>query len=126
MIFLSVCLYLLIHVSLSVAINCKDEAGRDVDWFIAYKIPKNRQQVSPINTGFAYAYLMGKPVSKNSNREEITEWKLSKKQTDDEKSIFGQTLGPLYDDFNSPKQKYTHILYSDQPPEEKGWLINYP
>ena len=90
---------------------CKDQDGNDVDWFAALKIPKQEDQAEPLNTGFSYAYISGKPL-KGKGKEDTSAWKLSKVLTTDKDSIFGKTLAPLHAD---PK-KYTHIMYNDAPP----------
>ena len=87
---------------------CKDQDGNDVDWFAALKIPKQEDQAEPLNTGFSYAYISGKPL-KGKGEEDTSAWKLSKVLTIDEKSIFGRTLAPLY---AKERMNYNYIMYN--------------
>ncbi|RWS02657.1 Deoxyribonuclease-2-like protein, partial [Dinothrombium tinctorium] len=84
--------------------------NENVDWFIAYKIPKLESNATPFDTGFAFVYLL------STNHE--SSWIQSHKLIDDKQSLFGQTLNQLY---TNPKENY--ILYSDQPPTEKSSMI---
>ena len=92
-------------------LSCKDESGKDVDWFMALKIPKMPTEAGePFNTGFSYAY-----ITSNDAKGKV-QWKLGKVLVKDEKSIFGQTLEPLY----SSPSKYSHVMYNDAPPHGFG------
>lgn len=103
----------------SAELACKDEKGKDVDWFVVYKLPYQKDSPAPLNTGYSYAFMTGKPL-KGSGKEETSSWKLSNMLTTDAKSIFGTTLAPLH---SAPK-KYTHIMYNDAPPEESGKILS--
>ena len=96
-------------------LTCKDQDGNPVDWFAVLKIPYQKELSEPLNTGFSYAYISGKPL-KGKGGEDTSAWKLSKVLTTDKDSIFGRTLAPLHAD---PK-KYTHIMYNDAPPHASG------
>lgn len=94
------------------ALSCKDESGKNVDWFMAIKIPKMPSESGePFTTGFSYAY-----ITSNDAKGAKSQWKLGKNLVKDPKSIFGQTLEPLYSD---PK-KYSHVMYNDAPPHGHG------
>lgn len=92
-------------------LSCKDENGKDVDWFMAIKIPKMpADSGEPFSTGFSYAY-----ITSNDAKGKV-QWKLGKVLVKDSKSIFGQTLEPLY----SSPSKYSHVMYNDAPPHGFG------
>lgn len=94
------------------ALSCKDENGKDVDWFMGIKIPKMPDDSgAPFNTGFSYAY-----ITSNDAKGGKVQWKLGKVLVKDPKSIYGQTLEPLY----SSPSKYSHIMYNDAPPHGHG------
>jgi len=105
---------------------CKDEKGNDVDWFMVYKIPyqntKEFADKDPLNTGFSYAYMTGKPLKgvsmtqKGKGPDFSGNWTLSTKLATDTTSIFAVTLDPLY---KTPK-RYTHVMYNDAPPHDYG------
>lgn len=59
-------------------IYCKDDNGKDVDWVIAYKIPRIEKGDASLNTGYSYAYMTGKPIS-GSGEARTKGWKLSNK-----------------------------------------------
>lgn len=100
----------------SAGLYCKDENGKDVDYTIVYKIPKLKDgQKEPLNTGFAYAWMAGKPIS-GSGKENTKTWSLSDKLVTDKDSLFAQTLAPV----NANPDKYTWFLYNDEPPHEHG------
>lgn len=99
----------------SAGLFCKDENGKDVDYAIVYKIPKLGDQKAPLNTGFSYAFMTGKPIS-GSGKASTSSWTLSEKLVTDKSSLFGQTLEPLY----ANPDKYTWFLYNDEPPHDHG------
>ena len=120
-------LLLVVLISGSIAVSesaeelvCRDEAGKAVDWYIVYKLPRQPSQPAPLNTGFAYAFLTGKAIGGHGNQKpQVSSFTLSKFLVKDEASIFGKTLAPLY---KSPKA-YSHVMYNDAPPEEDGELF---
>lgn len=99
----------------SAGLFCKDEDGKDVDFSIVYKIPKLGDQKAPLNSGFAYAFMTGKPIS-GSGKASTSSWKLSEKLVTDKDSLFAQTLAPV----NANPDKYTWFLYNDEPPHAHG------
>ena len=99
----------------SAGLFCKDQNGKDVDYTIVYKIPKLGDQAAPLNTGFAYAWMAGKPIT-GSGKATTSTWTLSDKLVTDKSSLFAQTLAPVY----ANPDKYTWFLYNDEPPHEHG------
>lgn len=89
------------------SLQCKTESGQNVDWFVAFKIPKEEAQKSP-DAGRLYVYL--------SSDSKTSDWTVGKYQVQDEKSLFGRTLAPLY----SSSSSSNFFAYSDQPPEGRG------
>lgn len=98
---------------------CKDENGKNVDFFIVYKIPKLGDQPAPLNSGFSYAWMAGKPIS-GPGKASTSSWKLSDKLVTDKDSIFAKTLAPV----NDNPDKFTWFLYNDEPPHDHGKQIN--
>lgn len=97
------------------SLYCKDENGKDVDYSIVYKIPKLGNQPAPLNTGFSYAFMLGKPLS-GSGKETTTSWTLSDKLVTDKTSLFAQTTASVYTNPNN----FTWFLYNDEPPHAYG------
>lgn len=91
-------------------LSCLDEAGKPVDWFIVYKLPRQADGPAPLNTGFSYGFMTSSDKKKA--------FKLSDKLVTDEESIFGKTLAPLY---SNPKA-YSNVMYNDAPPHGAGEL----
>jgi hypothetical protein len=111
------------------SLSCRDEDGHEVDWFIVYKIPTLQKDPSKLlNTGYSYAFMTGDPLSTSlpvhdhASNSVLDSWKLSDKLITDDKSIFGQTIGPLYDN----KEKISHVMYNDQPPNSVGESVSTP
>jgi deoxyribonuclease-2 len=104
-------------VLVTAELACKDHNGNDVDWFVVYKLPYQKDYKEPINTGFSYAYMTGKPLK--GGKEGTDAWRLSDVLTTDTKSIFGKTLAPLH----SAPRKYTHLMYNDDPPHGSGEFL---
>ncbi|XP_074600852.1 deoxyribonuclease-2-beta-like [Brevipalpus obovatus] len=102
---LLIALYIALLPSSSYTLQCKDEDGKSVDWFIAYKLPKHEQNNDPY-TGLKYVY--------SSSELTSSSWVAGKYPITDEKSIFAQSLSSLYGAHSS---KLNFLLYSDQPPK---------
>ena len=98
------CIFNIIAI-ISCQLQCVDEKGKPVDWYVVYKLPKVSDAKPPLDTGLRYAYM-----TSMSDKG----WTLSDVDITDEKSIFGQTLHPLYAKTLDPSISY--INYSDQPP----------
>ncbi|XP_050517926.1 plancitoxin-1 isoform X3 [Diabrotica virgifera virgifera] len=85
------------------ALSCKDENNRDVDWFVAYKIPIQSGRGDIIKAGLGHIYL----TSTNSST-----WTFSKRSIGDNSSLIGNTLHDFY--YNRTNLSY--ILYNNEPP----------
>lgn len=91
-------------------ITCKDPNGKDVDWFIVYKVPKltNARKYPVLTTGTEFFYM------------DTTSPKFNYKTTDIKSSTQNpvyETLKPLYT--NSPDVQ-TYAMYNDQPPDNSA------
>ncbi|CAL8092961.1 unnamed protein product [Orchesella dallaii] len=120
-------------------VKCKNEQGKDVDWFVAYKLPKIRTSANPlVRAGLAYAYIEPSPA--NSTKVSSTTrdgsvpheekgslsrghegigttftatWTLSKFGIDSPGSMVGRTVAKLY---VKNVQDAAFLTYNDQPP----------
>ncbi|RWS14150.1 Deoxyribonuclease-2-like protein [Dinothrombium tinctorium] len=92
---------------LLLALSCKNEFGQHVDWFIAYKIPELYDSKGALSTGLAYAFV--------TSEQPTSSWTLAKNLINESSSIFGQTLEPFY----KSREKYTHVMYNDEPPNSR-------
>lgn len=88
--------------------KCKDQSGRDVDWFIVYKLPKMQPSkenfVTPKGGEFVY-------VDANTPKSTQT-WTLSNQNMLDQNNPVARTLKPLFE----PSQDLLYVAYNDQPP----------
>lgn len=88
-------------------LQCTDESGQPVDWYIVYKYPYIKTKPATLFSGYNYAFL----TSNSSNG-----WHLSTKRINTPQSIFAQTLTPLLP-LGSKADQLSAVLYSDQPPD---------
>lgn len=92
-------------------IQCRDECGHLVDWYVVYKFPYIKQARKEVFGGYRYAFL----TSDDNNG-----WRYSNYQTTDkENSIFAKTLNPVYE------QKPNSVFYNDQPPDDEQVSSSY-
>ncbi|KAG8034638.1 hypothetical protein G9C98_007714 [Cotesia typhae] len=97
-------------------LQCKDEAGNDVDWYVLYKVPKTSESSDPIiRKGLAYLYITSDTVANG--------WQLSKKEIGSKDSVPGKTLSSLYKDDLAPDILW--ILYNDQAPNKNQSTVRY-
>ncbi|XP_054163410.1 deoxyribonuclease-2-like [Oppia nitens] len=89
-------------------LQCRDESGKSVDWYVVYKFPRLSGGEPPVDSGFRYAFLTS---------ESNSGWTLSDLDITDKKSIFGQTLQPIYD--KSIDSHISYINYNDETPDAK-------
>ena len=90
-------------------IACKNEAGKAVDWFIGYKLPREKNRDNEkVTEGVAYAFF----DSENAPRG----WKLSDKSADDPDSAFARTLAPLYG-AKAVNPDLLYLMYNDEHPD---------
>lgn len=88
-------------------LSCRDESGKEVDWFIVYKIPKLKSSQSRLKSGYGYAFITDKSVASGN-------WILSNKLISSNDSILGYTLAPLY--HRKAQDDMSIVSYNDQPP----------
>jgi deoxyribonuclease-2 len=92
-------------------LQCLDENGKPVDWFVVMKFPRISKSSDPlIKTGEGF-------VSMTSLDDD--DWKMSKVAVGDNSAAAGRTMAPVYED-----NDFLYIMYNDQPPEgeESGTL----
>ncbi|XP_053573822.1 deoxyribonuclease-2-alpha [Bombina bombina] len=82
-------------------ISCYGDYGKVVDWFIVYKLPKDKKQKEG---GIYYMYQDG----------DTRGWVPGKSVMNRTDSAVGRTLSQLYDVSNTKDVAY--VLYNDQPP----------
>lgn len=90
------------------SIRCKDQSGRNVDWFVMYKLPKMQASrenfLTPKGGEFVY-------VDSNTPKTSQT-WMLSNQDIFDQDNPVAYTLRPLL----RPAQDILYVVYNDQPP----------
>ncbi|GMT04424.1 hypothetical protein PENTCL1PPCAC_26598, partial [Pristionchus entomophagus] len=82
------------------AISCKNLQGKDVDWFMAYKLPS---KVKDSESGRNFAYI----DKFNPN------WTISTEPIESLKSAIGATIGQLY---GGNDKKLMYAMYNDDAP----------
>ena len=88
-----------------VQIACRDETGKAVDWFSAYKLPKDSDSADAnIQQGAGYTYLT----------ENKQDWTLSKVGFDSTGSIIAKTLDSFYKTTFAANSPTGYVLYNDQ------------
>ncbi|XP_018545321.1 plancitoxin-1 [Lates calcarifer] len=93
----------LLCCSSDASVTCKDENGGQVDWFILYKAPYQRGQL----TGLEYIYIGPDKVLRRNS-----------KLINDPRGILANTLRPIFTS-TMPKD-FGFISYSDQPPDGRS------
>ena len=81
--------------------SCKNEAGKDVDWFVLLKPPKQKSTHKALSVGGGYGFI--------DNTQKEAGWTLSDKDIGDETSYIGKTFEEVY---KSP-EKYSYIQWND-------------
>ena len=96
-------------------LQCKDENGMPVDWYVAAKLPKLPDHLNPqIKKGIAYLYMTDQTADQG--------WRLSNRGINANNSIVANTLAHLY---NAKKDREIFwALYNDQPPGRKSTWPN--
>uniref|UniRef100_A0A8D2ZJ03 Deoxyribonuclease-2-alpha n=1 Tax=Scophthalmus maximus TaxID=52904 RepID=A0A8D2ZJ03_SCOMX len=82
-------------------VNCRNDHGHEVDWYILYKLPNVN------NGGLAYLYM-----DKSTNG-----WNRSRKNIDSTSGTLANTLKPLLDFYKRKMEGFGYMLYNDQPPD---------
>ncbi|MBN3323876.1 DNS2B protein, partial [Atractosteus spatula] len=93
-------------------ISCRNEAGKPVDWFIIYKLPKYK--IGSVGSGLEYMYL--DPT--------VKEWQLSKFLVNTSQSAVGRTLEQLYQEHRHKSNNSAYMLYNDAPPS-LDYIVHY-
>jgi len=104
--------FLLSTVPITSALQCVDEEGQTVEWFVLYKLPRHKKDDTEAEAGLGYAYL-----TPNSAKHG---WTISNLTIDNEHSIPGRTLSPIFKDLQNPSNSLMHLSYNDQPPVGDG------
>ena len=100
-------------ISLGIAQQCIDETGEHVDWFVLYKLPKEKNHEGNsglVEEGLGYAHFSSRSFKKG--------WTLSDLSIADPKSPPGRTLAPLYSRHKKEKE-FLQIFYNDEHPGGK-------
>jgi len=109
--------FLLLTVNVAFGeLACKDMDGKDVDWFVALKIPnlagKKYEALSKfIKFGQAFYYA-------DSNNPEF---RLSPLSINDSKSAIGMTVSQAIGAYKSKAKDQMYMFYNDQPPTGKDF-----
>ncbi|XP_041862339.1 deoxyribonuclease-2-beta isoform X2 [Melanotaenia boesemani] len=85
-------------------ISCKNEAGKPVDWFIIYKLPRYR--IGEVGSGVEYMYL----------DSSVGSWQMSKFMINTSRGAVGNTLSQLYMGKAYMSNSSVYALYNDGPP----------
>uniref|UniRef100_A0A224YWF6 Deoxyribonuclease II n=1 Tax=Rhipicephalus zambeziensis TaxID=60191 RepID=A0A224YWF6_9ACAR len=89
-------------------ISCKNYAGRDVDWFVVYKLPKTK------SNNFYYWTPNGDEMAYYGSDSPRAMWHLLPS------SIFHQKQNPIWETLKAAHRKKTKVAYAsynDQPPK---------
>ncbi|KAJ8408497.1 hypothetical protein AAFF_G00259110 [Aldrovandia affinis] len=89
-------------------ISCRNEAGKPVDWFIMYNLPKYK--IDDVGSGLDYMYL----------DSSLKNWQMSKFLVNTSDGALGSTLKSLYTGKGFESNSSAYVLYNDAPP-----LLNY-
>lgn len=109
---LSLIAYAIISLTGSVALSsprCKNQEGKDVDWFIMYKLPRNTNGAFK-SEGGEFMYI----DAVNSRPNGLRYWPLSKQDIFSDRNPVAFTLQPLYE--TTTRQDILYFVYNDQPP----------
>uniref|UniRef100_A0A914WPQ7 Deoxyribonuclease II n=1 Tax=Plectus sambesii TaxID=2011161 RepID=A0A914WPQ7_9BILA len=93
------------------ALSCKDQAGKDVDWFVVYKLPQqSTSDVQLIKEGTAFLYMDAKTKKDG--------WKLTTVGMDKKDQAVAYTLQQVYDNLESAD--HFHMMYNDEHGSSHG------
>ncbi|XP_046399199.1 deoxyribonuclease-2-alpha [Ischnura elegans] len=111
-------LTILFLVSVTASQQCVDEDGDNVDWYVMYKLPRQKESDNEREReGLAYMYITSRTLDTEG-------WRMSSLSIGDEDSIPGRTLAPVVHSENMA-QDLLWLLYNDQPPNSsKGGVVN--
>ncbi|XP_055602864.1 plancitoxin-1-like [Uranotaenia lowii] len=106
--FLSIfAIYGLLISTTKAEIGCRDENNKLVDWYYLYKLPETNSH-DP-ESGLYYSFI-------TSDNADNPEWKRSKHNVNQAKSVPGRTLEPILKDAG---KQFLSVLYNDEPPTGK-------
>uniref|UniRef100_A0A0A9X005 Deoxyribonuclease-2-alpha n=1 Tax=Lygus hesperus TaxID=30085 RepID=A0A0A9X005_LYGHE len=92
--------------ALSAGLQCKDEEGNNVDWYVVYKIPEDSSSQSGITSGKGYMFITSSAVEKG--------WTVSKKTMAENTNIMARTIENMY----QKSDKELWLVYNDQVPTQ--------
>lgn len=88
------------------ALRCLDEQGKEVDWFVVYKIPQLATQGAAFAEGRAYAFL-------TSDDLRPQRWRLAAGRIEQNRSLLANTLAQVYQN----PDRFTYVQYNDEAPD---------
>ncbi|XP_032048342.1 deoxyribonuclease-2-beta [Aythya fuligula] len=86
-------------------ISCRNEDGEAVDWFALYKLPKYTRG-EDAGLGLQYLYMDAL----------MQDWQLGKYLVNMTQGALGQTLGQLYEAYESKSNNTAYAIYNDEVP----------
>uniref|UniRef100_A0A224XVG7 Putative deoxyribonuclease ii n=1 Tax=Panstrongylus lignarius TaxID=156445 RepID=A0A224XVG7_9HEMI len=95
------------------ALQCVDESGKPVDWYVLYKLPEIAHESSLVSNGSAYLYITSETLQDG--------WIQSDQPIYSEHSLVARTLKNLYETQNEE----IWVVYNDQGPLIKGLLYGH-
>lgn len=90
---------------------CKNQDGKDVDWFIVYKLPQMQDNKGFKSDGGRFAY-----VDARSANGGLKYWPLSHQDLYKDGNPVARTLAPLFE--KTARKDILYFAYNDQPPPE--------
>ena len=111
---------------------CRDEDGNQVEWYIAYKIPRNGNDGQSLKSGSNYSFLLGPEIKKNDNPPKPSVslgyfgaappaaaptalkndfWRASVQPIESSRSMVARTLSPIY----AYPGDFSFVMYNDEP-----------
>jgi deoxyribonuclease-2 len=103
------CIGLLALVEVTVAFNCKNHRGEEVDWYVAYKLPRLEDaKNSTVASGVAFLY---------ADSSTGGSWVFSAKNVDDPDSAIGRTVRQIFD--AKKRGDLFYATYNDEHPNGK-------
>ncbi|XP_073994917.1 deoxyribonuclease II isoform X1 [Rhodnius prolixus] len=84
------------------SVQCLDESGKPVDWYVVYKLPNNAHKSYSESEGSSYLYITSETLKKG--------WIMSNQSIHSQQSLVAKTLKPLYR--NQDKELW--LVYNDQ------------
>ncbi|CAL9696124.1 unnamed protein product [Knipowitschia caucasica] len=98
---LFVCLGIMLFELGHCNVACRNDKGKEVDWYILYKLPQFT------GDGLKYLYM----------DESTNGWRESEERINSASGSVAKTLKPLFDYYKKKTEGFGYILYNDQPPK---------